>query len=255
MSTCYCTAPATTGSLCTHHLGQLRKDLWAAPETLRELDVTITGQDAQGGGGGAGGTPMAFNETASTRKDDLLLVLHSAASAADPQLRYRFDESPADLIARALGHLNALARSQHVHTIAQDLTHALVQAEWVMQPAAERIAYGPCACGVQLTAPKDAEVAWCRGCGGRHELASVREWRHVQLMDRLEVMVGTLPEISSWLHMEYGISPRTVEKWPGRKRSPLIGCVQEGTPTTYSYAQARKLAKKHNERRTSVVAA
>ncbi|NVC23387.1 hypothetical protein E7Z53_08015 [Kocuria salina] len=255
MSTCYCTAPATTGALCTQHLGQLHNHLWSTPETLRELDVTITGQDAQGGGAGAGGTPMAFNETASTRKDDLLVVLRSAANAADPQLRHRFDETPVDMVARALGHLDALARSPHVHTIAQDLTDALAQAERVMQPAAERIAYGPCECGVELTAPKDADVAWCRGCGGRHELTSVQAWRHVQLMDRLETMTGTVQQIASWLQLEgYDVSPRTVEKWPDRRRSPLIACVQEGAPATYSYAQARMLAKKHSERRTRVLA-
>ncbi|MGX5360072.1 hypothetical protein [Kocuria sp. KH4] len=255
MSTCYCTAPATTGTLCTHHLGQLRKHLWAAPEILRELDITITGQDAQGGGGGAGGTPMAFNETASTRKDDLLLVLHSAAGAADPQLRHRFDESPADLIARALGHLDTLARSPHIHTIAQDLAYALEQAEHVMQPAAERIIYGPCECGVELTAPKGADVAWCRGCGGRHEVTAVKQWWDVQVRDYLDQATGTLRQITDWLQLEgYDISPRTVEKWPERRRNRLIGCVQEGAPTTYSYSQARGLAKKHSERRTRVLA-
>lgn len=255
MSTCFCTAPATTGALCTRHLSQLRMHLWRSWEILRELDVTITGQDVQGGGAGTGETPMAFNETASTRKDDLLVVLRSAAHAADPQLRHRFDETPAELIARALGSLDALARSPHVHTIAQDLADVLVQAEHVMQPAAERIAYGSCECGVELTAPKDSDVAWCRGCGGRHEVAAVKQWWDVQVRDYLDEAIGTLRQITEWLQLEgYEVSPRTVEKWPERKRGALIGCVQEGAPTTYSYSQARTLAKKHSERRTRVLA-
>lgn len=245
---CYCTSPATTGQLCTPHASQLRQDLARTPRVLADLDVTLTGQARQGGNSG-NGERWAFNPTASDRADDVLVVLRSAVHIADPRAVHRYDDTARALASRALAGVRVLMGHPDVHTVAQDLRDGLDAAERATDVAPERIVYGPCSCGVELSAPAGAEVTWCRGCGGRHELAQVQAERYEQVREWLSTAVGTLAQITEWLRLDgFEVSARTVEKWPARRNHTLIGCVQEGAPRVYSYRQARALAERHRGR-------
>lgn len=215
-ATCYCTAPATTGALCTDHLGQLRQHLWAAPEVLRELEITITCQAKQGGNNGTGERAV-FNEAAAERKEDLLVVLRSAAHAADPQPRHRFGERPEVLVARALGHVDALARAEGVHTVAQDLADAVVAARQVMDRAAERRVLGQCECGEFVGTRRDEGLARCSACGMEYDIA---EWDagRARLADEARGQVATIPELAVFFtrSLQAEVTARTLQRWAAR---------------------------------------
>lgn len=225
MSGCYCTAPATTGNLCTEHLGQLRMDLWKAPETLRHLDVTITGQAKQGGGGNGSGTPDVFNETASDRRQDLMVILRSAAHITDPRPRHVYAEEPRHLVARALSDVQRLARHENVHTVAQDLTDALVSAERVMDRAEEKISYGPCSCGVELVAPRSKDRATCRECGTVWDVSYLTGFKQAAVRDALPEYTGTVKDVLSVLgYAGIQVKRGTVDSWIARdKLRPVEG--------------------------------
>lgn len=220
MSICFCTAPATTGALCTGHLTQLRQDLMRTPEILRELDITITNQAKQGGAGT--GERMAFNETASGRKDDVLAVLRSAARAADPQLRHRFGETPAEMIARALGKLDALARAAGVHTIARDLSDVLEQAVDAVDRGAERRVLGYCECGQLIVTTKVFGVVWCQVCERDYDVAAWDEQRVRLVQDR----EATVPELVGYFarDLKAPVSKPTLHRWAADGRiTPVDG--------------------------------
>lgn len=214
MSGCYCTAPATTGNLCTEHLGKLRMDLWKAPETLRQLDVTITNQAVQGGGGTNSESPMAFNETASDRRQDLIVVLRSAAHIADPQVRHVYAEEPRHLVARALSDVQAVARSPYAHTVTQDLGHA-VEAAWrTMNTAEERFTYGRCDCGRMVTAPRSAQFTTCPACGQRWDVLEWKTTKEAEARKRIPEFVGTVKEVLLVLQIAgHAVKRGNVDRW------------------------------------------
>lgn len=229
MSGCYCTAPATTGNLCTEHLGKLRMDLWKAPETLRQLDVTVTQQAVQGGGGGGGSAreKNAFNEEASYCAEDLRHVLRSAAHDADPQRRARFNETPAEHVARALGSLQTLARHPGVHTTCQDLTMVLGLAEQAIQPAGERRVVGECGCGQFVSTRHDDEWTRCRYCGDLHKVADLE----AEQVDKVRNHTGTLAQIAGYFtrNLKVSITDRTLRRWADNGEFERVG----DKPPTY----------------------
>lgn len=220
MNVCYCTAPATVGHLCTAHAEGLRQDLRRSVETLRELDVTITNQARQGGATG-GGERFAFNVSASDVREDVMVVLRSAAHLAAPGARYRYDERPAHLVARAwtLPGFKQLCRAEGVHTVAQDLRDVLGAAERVMRPAEERFTYGVCLCGARVTAPRWAEVTTCRACGRVLDLVDWRERMEDEAWARLPEMTGTPKECVEILALAgHRVSWSTVRRWVSEGR-------------------------------------
>lgn len=230
--TCHCTAPATTGLLCTAHASTLREELRRSIEVLRDLDVTITNQAKQGGNNGSG-ERMVFNEAASDRREDVVVVLRSAAHLADPQARHRYDERPAHLVARAwhVPGFQQLCRQPEVHTVAQDLHDALVAAERVMQPAEERRVLGACECGEFVVTRRDEGLARCRRCGAEYDIEAWDEGR-AQLAVEARGQVATLPELAAFLtsSLKVPVSVRTLQRWAARG---VIRPVEESKPARY----------------------
>jgi hypothetical protein len=221
---CFCGAPATTGQLCTQDLARLEANLRRTPDVLRDLDVTITGQAQQGGGGNGSGTPDVFNERASDARINLTYLLNAAARTADPT---RGVSSPDKVAAVALGGVDTIARSPGVHTTVQDLRDALVEADKVRDRAEEKIAYGPCSCGVQLIAPRSRDTARCRNpeCGEVWEVAQLRAFRHAAALDRITEYVGTASDIVKVLKTAgHHINHSTLRSWIRRgELTPVEG--------------------------------
>lgn len=249
MSTCYCTAPATTGHLCTKHLEQLRAELWATPAVLRDLDVTLTGQDVLADTGSGAGTPDAYNEKASDARRDLLYMLGVAATAAATGPRTP-GLTPAQLTARAVAGVQSIARTDGAHIIAQDLTMCLTRAQRCTDIREERIVYGPCSCGAQLNAPRSQDVARCRVCGAVWPVAEYRAFQHAQVLDHLEEQEGTLRQVCEWLRWAgHEVSLSTAQKWTLRATGPLIPVRIEHTGTgVYRYRDVREYAARHRKR-------
>lgn len=224
-ATCYCTGPATTGQLCTAHASTLRAELRRSISVLRELDVTITNQAKQGGNNGTG-ERMVFNETASDRRQDVLVVLRSAAQLADPQTRFRYDEEPAHLVARAwhVPGFRQLCRAPEVHTVAQDLHEALVKAELVMQPVEERRVLGACECGEFVVTRREAGLARCRRCGAEYDIEAWDEGR-AQLAVEARDRSATLPELAVFFtrSLKVSVSVRTLQRWAARELIVPVG--------------------------------
>ncbi len=210
---CYCEAPATTGALCTEHLATLTRNLERAPGVLRDLDVTITGQAAQGGGGNGSGTPDVFNEKASDVRVTLEYLLRAAARTANPQLR---TTTPAQHAAAAIEGVHTIARSPGAHTTAQDLADALTDADRVRDRAEEKIAYGSCECGAQLVAPRSRDTARCRNpdCAAVWDVHQLRAYRHVAALDRVHEYVGTTTDVVRVLNTAgHDVNHSTVRSW------------------------------------------
>lgn len=217
---CYCAAPSTTGDFCTAHLKQLRRELLSAPGTLRDLDDTITNQTAQGAGVG-GGERNVFNEHASYCADDIRHLLRSAAHDADPEMRHRFDETPAEHVARAVGNLQALARRPGAHTIAQDLTEALKAAHDVMNPAPEKRVIGTCTCGVPLRTSRADGDTMCQYCGSVWDVAGTIEDRET----RARNVEGTPAEVAAYFTQVLGakLTAAQVREWASRGLVHSVG--------------------------------
>lgn len=238
--TCYCTAPATSGYLCTPHAVHLRQNIKRTPEVLRELDVTITCQARQGGNAGTG-ERQVFNETASLRADDLRHVLRSAANVAWPLDRYRFDEPDARIAARALGKLSRLLLVPEVHTIAQDLRDYLAAAEAVMEPARERFTYGACECGAQVSAPREASTATCRVCGARWDVSAWRDAKYAAALEVVSTSLGTARQVVAWLALlGHRVPANTVKSWV--QRGKLVPAAEGSGAPLFRVADVAALA-------------
>ncbi|MGG7653521.1 hypothetical protein [Kocuria rosea] len=187
--------------------------------------MTITNQAKQGGNNGTG-ERMAFNETASDRREDVVEVLRSAAQLADPQTRFRYDERPAHLVARAwhLPGFRQLCRQPQVHRVAPGLHDALVAAERVMQPAEERRVLGACECGEFVVTRRDEGLARCRRCGAEYDIEAWDEGRAhlaVEARDR----AATLPELAVFFtrSLKVSVSVRTLQRWAARDLIVPVG--------------------------------
>lgn len=220
MSTCYCTAPAATGYLCTRHLKQLRTEILATPATLRDLDDTITNQTAQGAGGG-GGDKNVFNEHASYCADDLRHLLRSAAHDADPQARHRYGETPAELAARAVGNIQSLARHLGIHTTARDLTETLRAAHNVMDSAPEKRVIGECTCGVPLRTSRTDGDTTCQHCNSVWDVAGTIEDREA----RARNVEGTPTEVAAYFTQVLGakLTAAQIREWASRGLVNAVG--------------------------------
>lgn len=173
-----------------------------APALIRELDTTITKLDQQGATGSAGGDPLVFNVHASECKDDLTRALNAAAKAAlGPDRhatipigrRHRPEDVAARIALENLDHLLKLA--DRVDAIEDRLDAAIHKATRAIDRAEERITYGPCACGVELSAPASRDTATCAACGRRWAVAELRAFRHVAARDRAHDAVGTIGQL------------------------------------------------------------
>jgi hypothetical protein len=193
---------------------------------IRDLDVTVTGQDEQGGQGDGGGTPDSFNERASDARDALSMALREAAYTADETTTTK---TPAQWAAVALGSLSSLARNPRSQTINEALRLALVEADHVRERVEEKVSYGPCFCGVEITAPKSKDVAWCRNCEEQHDLRTVRAWKYVNALDAVETYRGKTGDIATVLQgAGHDVKPATLRKWVQR------GKLQPGEDGLYS---------------------
>lgn len=215
---CECGAPATTGNYCTGDLAKLQARLHHTPDVIKDLDVTITGQDAQGGQGDGGGTPDAFNERASDARDALSMALREAAYAADPKGQ---GKTPAAHAAMALGGLANLARNSRAHAIDEALRNALKEADHVRDRVEEKVSYGPCTCGVEIVAPRSKDTAWCRGCHEEYDLRAVRAWKYVNALERVESYRGRIADVANVLK-NAGHQVRTGTLYEWKRRGKLI---------------------------------
>ncbi|WP_305067784.1 hypothetical protein [Kocuria sp. CCUG 69068] len=210
----------------------MREELRRSIEILRDLDVNITNQAKQGGNNGTG-ERMAFDVSASDAREDVVVVLRSAAQLADPQARFRYDERPAHLVARAwhLPGFQQLCRSPQVHIVAQDLHDALVAAGRVLEPAEERRVLGACECGEFVVTRRDEGLARCRRCGAEYDIEAWDEGR-AQLAVEARGQVGTLPELAVFLtrSLKVPVTARTLQRWAARE---VIRPFVEGKPALY----------------------
>jgi hypothetical protein len=208
---CDCGSPATVGSFCTQDLDRFRSAIHQAPGVIRDLDVTITGQDAQGGQGNGGGTPDPFNERASDARIALTTALREAALTADATGK---GKTPPEHAAMALGGIVGLARNPRAPGIYEALRTALREADHVRDRVEERVSYGACFCGTEITAPRSKDTATCRGCGEQYDVHHIRAWKHVQALDRVTEYRGTQKAVTTVLEgAGYNVNLNTVKSW------------------------------------------
>lgn len=211
---CDCGSPATVGSFCTQDLDRFRTAIHQAPGVIRDLDVTITGQDAQGGQGNGGGTPDPFNERASDARIALTIALREAALTADATGK---GKTPPEYAAMALGGIVGLARNPRAPGIYEALRTALREADHVRDRVEERVSYGACFCGTEITAPRSKDTARCRGCGEAYDVHHIRAWKHVQALDRVNQYRGRTGDVATVLAgAGYDVKPATLRKWVQR---------------------------------------
>lgn len=176
--------------------------LTRAPALLRELDVTIVKLDEQGATGGASGEKaLVYNVHASECKDELRrAVAHAAkrslAGGREARVTYsRNTDLDAEAARIALDGLNDLLKLADADAIEEALRLATARALNAIDRAEERITYGPCQCGVELSAPASRDVATCSSCGRKWDLAELKAFRYVAAQDRAADAVGTVGQL------------------------------------------------------------
>lgn len=218
-ASCRCTAPATIGNLCTRHATQLKDLVLNAPALIDELDVTVTRQDAQGGQGTGSESPMVFNPRAAEARDELARLLHTMAAAAIRRTSVIVvmpdHEKPTTKAALTILRLfNGLAGDDSVHAWHEALVESTLDAVRAIDRAEERVTYGPCECGTELSAPRSKDVATCKECGNVYPVADLRAYRHVQALDALAEHTGPVAELAKLLAAAgHPIPLNTLKAW------------------------------------------
>lgn len=187
----------------TEQRTNLARLITRAPALIRELDTTITKLDEQGatGSGASGERALVFNVHASECQEALTKALSYAAKRALGPNRQggirigRNIDVAAEVARIALENLDHLIRLDDVDDVEERLGTATARAVHAIDRAEERITYGPCACGVELSAPASRDYATCSGCGRRWRVAELRAFRHVAAQDRAHDAVGTIGQL------------------------------------------------------------
>lgn len=250
MVPCYCTAPATYGALCTRHAQGLMYVIRDAPTLLRELDTTAARLDVQTppvGGTGAWDAPLPVNLGAVAAADRLRAALDNAAAATRADRRRNGRPNAADAASDALTGFRRLVGHANAHGLALDVLEAYRAAQRATDRAPEKIRYGVCNCGAELTAPADRATVNCRACALTYDAAELRAFRYVAAMDALADYAGTLGELQRLLSATgHSVTVRQLEGWTVRKKNPLTPSGTRGRFHVYRYADAAEIARHAN---------
>ncbi|SDP60992.1 hypothetical protein SAMN04487905_10638 [Actinopolyspora xinjiangensis] len=234
-----CPNTAHDGNLCSHCLGGLlyalrgdRDGTNGVADLAAELDITITRQAVTTDRVGSRGneTPVPFHVAASDARRDLHNVL--GTWARDLWETYDGQHSPGvvdtlgDIAGWIARHPTWLAGHPAAGELVDELRDAIARAWRVVDLAPERLYCGPCPhCRCGIYARPDRDIAGCRECGGRYEVATLRE----QLLDAARDTLATAAEAARALPALLGrdVSVNSLRKWAheGRlaKHAPLPG--------------------------------
>jgi len=241
---CHCGSRPAMGPLCTKHAQRLIHIIRETPSILRELDVTITKLDQQGNQGSGGeGRALVFNIRASDARQELTRAICAMAAASIrsgyvPRLGNR---APLGTRAAedALGGFRGLVKRDDILDLEDRLVAAFQDALRAIDRAEERITYGSCHCGTEISAPKTRDTAKCRTCGQLYNVAELRAFRYVAAQDALGDYVGTLSELHTVLRAAgKPVTLRQLKHLTERKTEPLVAIGQRAGVHVYRFQDA-----------------
>ncbi len=260
-TTCACGRPVQDAIICQGCSDRLERALGDIPALVHDLEITRSRQSRTGGQGigivvrGAE-RPLPWDQRAAEATDVLRSTLVGWVRVALNEAHPRPATAPLGLLPHMARFLLALMPWLRQHPTADqavdELTHAVSNAQHVIDRAPDRVYAGPCreewdaeseggrgafCCTASLYARPGHGVVLCPNCPAEHDVGARRDW----LLAMAEDQLATATHLSAALsRLGYVLAPGTIRAWASKGRLVAHGTNERGHPL-YRVGDVREL--------------
>lgn len=240
--------------VCRSCASQLEADLAQVPALQHELDVQTARETSRGHGPAARASerPLPYDPRASERTWLLRNTLVGWVRDLEPDIHFQPDDTLSAMGRWLLARLGALLVHPAADEACSEIAYAVGLAWRAVDNPPERVFLGVCGCGVELFAPIDVAVVYCRECESEFDPADLRDG----LTSKLAGHLVTAQEFAGYAVRYLGASVRaqdrleaSVRTWAARGRVRAAGAVSrvDGPPQpTYRFGDlAARLAERN----------